>query len=124
MIHKSGLTIESHASAASAYLSGPLSLGLTARAISAFCALPTRVRALRVDLRAITVCDIDALLMLESLVVEWCRARRGVSRFTRPRVGGRDPFVAIPCAIRDAPDAPLGPERDVRVFSSPPTLIW
>jgi len=119
----SGLTIESHTRAASAYLSGPLSLGLTARAISAFCSLPACVRALRVDLRGITVCDVDALLMLESLVVEWCHQRRGVSRIARPRFGGRDPFVAIPCAIRDAPDAPLGPERDVRVFSSPPTLI-
>src|SRR5215218_770330 len=108
-------------SAASAYLTGPLSLGLTARAISAFCSLPTRVRALRVDLRAITVCDVDALLMLESLVVDWCRGRRGVSRFTRARIGGRDPFVSIPCAIRDAPDAELRPERDDRVVSATPS---
>ena len=120
----SGLTIESHASAASAYLSGRLSLGLTARAITAFCALPVHVRALRVDLRGITICDVDAMLMLESLLIEWCHERRGVSRLARPRIGARDAFVAVPCAIRDAPDAELRPERDDRVVSSPPSLVW
>ena len=124
MLLTSGLTIESHATAASAYLSGPLTLGLTARALTAFCSLPLRIRALRVDLRGITVCDVDALLMLESLVVEWCHERRGVSRIARPRAAGRDSFVAIPCGIRDAPDAQLGPERDDRVVSSPPSLVW
>lgn len=124
MISQSGLSIESHARAASAYLSGPLTLGLSARAITAFCNLPRRVRALRVDLRGITVCDVDAMLMLESLVVEWCRERRGVSRIARPRVGARDLFVAIPYEIRDAPGAQLGPERDDRVVSSPPSLVW
>jgi hypothetical protein len=124
VIPKSGLTIESHASAASAYLSGRLSLGLTARALTAFCALPVCVRALRVDLRGITVYDVDAMLMLESLVVEWCHQRRGVSRIARPRAGARDAFVALPCAIRDAPEAELRPERDDRVDSSTPSLAW
>jgi hypothetical protein len=124
VILKSGLTIESHASAASAYLSGRLSLGLTARAMTAFCSLPARIRALRVDLRSITVYDVDAMLMLESLVVEWCHERRGISRIARPRMVVRDAFVALPCANRDAPDAELRPERDDRVVSSTPSLVW
>jgi hypothetical protein len=124
VILQSRLSIEAHANAASAYLSGPLSLGLTARAITAFCSLPARVRALRVDLRGITVCDVDAMLMLESLIVEWCHERSGVSRITRPRIRARDAFVAYPCTIRDAPDAELRPERDDRVVSSPPHPFW
>ena len=124
MTLQSGLSIESHARAASAYLSGPLTLGLTARAITAFCGLPERVRALRVDLRGITVCDADAVRMLESLVGEWCYKRRGVSRIARPRAPARDLFVAISYEIRYAPDAELRPERDDRVLSSPPPLVW
>jgi hypothetical protein len=124
VVLQSRLSIESHARAASVYLSGPLTLALTARAMTVFCGLPMRIRTLRVDLRAITVCDFDAMLMLESLVVEWCHERRGVSRIARPRAGARDAFVALPCAIRDAPEAELRPERDDRVDSSTPSLAW
>lgn len=41
-----------------------------------------------------------------------------------PRLRARDAFVAIPCAVRDAPDAELRPERDDRVVSLPPYPVW
>lgn len=38
--------------------------------------------------------------------------RRGVNRIAYPQLRGRDGFVALPCAIRDAPGAGLRPDRD------------
>jgi hypothetical protein len=114
------LVVETHPSGATAYVSGPLSLAVAARTIAACCRLPSLVRAIAVDLHAVTVWDADALLLLESLLVEWAHERRGVHRITHPRTRPRDAFVAIPCAIRDAPDAQLRPSCDDRVFSTPP----
>ena len=124
MILKSQLAIEAHSSAATAYINGPLTVTIAARAIMACRLLPPSVRGIRVDLRSVSVCDADALAMLEALIVEWLAERRGVSRVVYPRLRGRDAFVAIPCAIRDAPDAELRPERDDRVVSVPPSLMW
>ena len=124
MILKSQLSIEAHSRAASVYVHGPLSAA-TAGRISLGCrTLPHDVRAVRVDLRAVTVSDADALTMLEALLIEWSADRRGQSRIAYPRHGGRDAFVAIPCAIRDASDAPLQRERDDRVVSSTPYPVW
>ena len=124
MILKSQLAIEAHSSAATAYINGPLTANIAARTIMACRLLPPSVRGIRVDLRSVSVCDVDALAMLEALIVEWRAERRGVSRVVYPRLRGRDAFVASPCAIRDAPDAELRPERDDRVVSVPPSLVW
>ena len=124
MILKSQVSIEAHASAATAYINGPLTANIAARTIMACRLLPPTIRGIRVDLRSLTVCDLDALTMLEALIVEWRAERRGVSRVVYPRLPGRDAFVAIPCTIRDAPDAELRPERDDRVVSMPPYPVW
>jgi hypothetical protein len=120
VILKSQLSIEAHACAAAAYLCGPLNASVAARTILACRALPPEVRAIRADLRGVTVCDVDALMMLEVLLLEWSSERGGVSRIVYPRLGARDAFVAIPCAIRDAPDAGLRPDRDDRVVLTRP----
>jgi ABC-type transporter Mla MlaB component len=124
VILKSRLSMEAHACGASAYVSGPLTASVAARAILACRALPPRVLALRVDLRGVSVCDADALTMLEVLLIEWRTERRGVTRIAYPPLRPRDAFVATPCGIRDAPDAELRPERDDRVVSTPPCPVW
>lgn len=124
MILKPQLSIESHTGAATAYVSGPLTASIAARVIRACNTLPPAVRGIRVDLRGLSVCDVDALVMLEVLLLEWSSERRGISRIVYPRLGARDAFVAIPCTIRDAPEAELRPERDDRVVSSTPYPIW
>jgi hypothetical protein len=116
--------MESHASAATAYVCGPLTSDIAARTILACRTLPPVVRRVRVDLRGVSVWDRDALVMLEVLLIEWSAERRGQSRITYPRFRARDAFVADPCAVRDAPDAELRPERDDRVVSPPPSLVW
>lgn len=120
----SQLAIETHASAATAYVSGRFSLAIAARAIAACCRLPRFVRAIRVDLRGVTAWDVDALAILESLLAEWARARDGMHRITHPEQRTRDAFVAVPCGIRDAPDAQLRRECDDRVVSQPPYPVW
>jgi hypothetical protein len=124
VILKAQLSIEAHPQAATAYLCGPLSPSIAARVILAARRLPPHVRRIRVDLRAVTICDLDALTMLEVLLIEWSSERRGMSRVVYPRRGSRDAFVAIPCTIRDAPDSELQPERDDRVVSSHPIPVW
>jgi len=116
--------MEAHARGATAYVCGPLDAGIAARAILACRTLPPDVRHVRVDLRGVTVCEVDALVMLEVLLLEWRSERRGVSRIVYPQLRARDAFVAIPCTIRDAPDAQLRPERDDRVVSTPPYPVW
>jgi len=78
------------------------------------------LKCVRVDLRGVTVCDVDALNMLEVLLLEWSSERRGVNRIVYPHLRARDAFVAISCAIRDAPESQLRPERDDRGASTPP----
>jgi len=124
VILKSQLSMEAHARGATAYVCGPLDAGIAARAILACRTLPPDVRHVRVDLRGVTVCEVDALVMLEVLLLEWRSERRGVSRIVYPQLRARDAFVAIPCTIRDAPDAQLRPERDDRVVSTPPYPVW
>jgi len=124
VILKSQLSIEAHENGATAYVCGPLDASVAARAILACRFLPPDVRAVRVDLRGVTVCDVDALVMLEVLLLDWSSERRGVSRIAYPRLSARDAFVAIPCTIRDAPDAELRPERDDRVVLSTPSPVW
>ena len=121
---KSQLSIEAHGFGAAAYVCGPLNASVAARTILACRSLPPQVRGVRVDLRGVTVCDMDALVMLEVLLLDWGSERRGVARIAYPRVPARDAFVAIPCAIRDAPDAQLRPERDDRVVLPPPSPVW
>jgi hypothetical protein len=120
VILKSRLSLEAHACAATAYVCGPLSASIAARTILACRALPPDVRGIRVDLRGVTVCDVDALMMLEVLLLEWSSERRGVNRIVYPRLRSRDAFVAIPSAIRDGPDASLRPDRDDRVVLTRP----
>ena len=124
MILKSQVSLEAHSHAATAYVNGPLTASTAARVILVCRTLPRGVRSVRVDLRGSCVCDMDALVMLEALLVEWSRERRGVSRVLYPRIRARDAFVAIPCTIRDAPEAQLRPERDDRVVATPPYPVW
>lgn len=120
MIVKSQVSVEAHASSATAYVAGPLTAGVVVRAVMACRALPPTVRSVRIDLRGVSTCDLDALVMLESYLIEWRVERRGVTRVVYPRLRVRDAFVAVPCTIRDAPDAALRPERDDRVVATPP----
>jgi len=124
VILKSQLSVEAHPSAATAYLKGPLTAGLVARAIMACRALPSSVRGVRVDLRGVSVANVHALAMLEAHILEWSAERRGVSRVVYPHPWARDAFVAVPCTIRDALDAELRPERDDRVVTTPPYPVW
>ena len=124
MILKTQLSMEAHGRAASAYLAGPLTAGVAARAILACRMLPAEIRTVRVDLRSVSVLHIDALAMLEALLAEWRAERRGITRITYPKVRGRDAFVAVPSAFRDRPDAELRPERDDRVVLTPPYPVW
>jgi ABC-type transporter Mla MlaB component len=121
---KSRISMESNARAATAYLSGPLTSAVAARTIFACRTLPAAVRGVRVDLRGVSVWDDEALVMLEVLLIEWSTERGGTSRIAYPPIRARDVFVAFPCAIRDAPDAELRPERDDRVVSPPPSPVW
>jgi hypothetical protein len=120
VILKTRLSIESHAFAATAYVTGNLTASVAASTIMACRTLPPTVRDVRIDLLGVLTCDMDALVMLESHMVEWSAERRGASLFRYPIRRARDAFVAIPCTIRDAPDAELRPERDDRVVSMPP----
>lgn len=124
VILRSQLDIERHETAATAYVSGPFTLAVAARTIAACGQLPRHVRAVRVDLRAVRAWDVDAIAMLESLLVEWAHERHGRHRITHPRPRARDAFVANPCTIRDALDAQLRPECDDRVVSTPPYPVW
>ena len=74
---KSQLSIETHPSAATAYVSGRLTASLAARAIMVCRALPPAIRGVRVDLRGVTIADVHALAMLEAHIVEWSAERRG-----------------------------------------------
>lgn len=112
--------MEAHACAATAYVCGPLNASVAARTILACRALPPDVRGVRIDLRGVTICDTDALNMMEVLLLEWSSERRGVNRIVYPQLRARDAFVAIPCAIRDAPDAGLRLDRDDRVVLTRP----
>src|SRR5687767_1048784 len=123
VIPRSQLVVEAPGSGAAAYVRGQFSLAAAARTIAACFRLPKDVRALHADLRAVAAWDIDAILMLESLPVEWSRERFGVHRIAHRRASPRDAFVAVPCAIRDAPDAQLRRECDDRVVSAPPSPI-
>ncbi len=69
-----------------AYVCGPLNASIAA-ARSSRVARSADVRGVRVDLRGVTVCDVDALMMLEVLLLEWSSERRGVSRIVYPHVG-------------------------------------
>ena len=71
--------MEAHACAATAYVCGPLNASVAARAILACRALPRRVRACSRRPARRTVCDVDALVMLEALLLEWSSERRGVT---------------------------------------------
>lgn len=77
MVSNSQLSIEAHPSAATAYVKGPLTASLAARAIMVCRALPAAIRGVRVDLRGVTIADVHALAMLEAHIVEWSTERRG-----------------------------------------------
>jgi hypothetical protein len=124
VILRSQVVVESNVVAATAYVTGPLTIPVAARAIMACRALPPGVRRVRVDVRAVTVCDSRALAMLDSYIADWRMERRGSAAVMGRKGGVRDAFVAIPCTIRDAPDAELRPERDDRVVSTPPYSVW
>ena len=124
MIVRSQVSVEAHAFSATAYVTGPLTAAVVVRAVMACRALPPAVRGVRIDLRGVTMCDLDALVMLESHIIEWRVERSGVARVEYPPLRVRDAFVAVPCTLRDAPDAELRPERDDRVVATPPYPVW
>ena len=82
MIVRSQVSVEAHASSATAYVMGPLTAAVVVRTVMACRALPPAVRGVRIDLRGVTMCDLDALVMLESHIIEW-RVERGGWRHPR-----------------------------------------
>ena len=82
----STIMVESHRSAATLYASGELTAEAVLRAIAEVEQLPNHVRALRVDLRAVSCADERTLRALEIALRDWRAARRGMSRVELPRV--------------------------------------
>ena len=77
--------LESHASGATLYLTGALSVAGARLALAAVQGLPDPVRALRVDLRGIRLFDPAALHLLAAQLRDFRRARGGVTRVKLPR---------------------------------------
>jgi len=124
VIVRSQVAIEAHAFAATAYVTGPLSASVVVRTVMACHALPSTIRGVRVDLRAVSICDLDALVMLEAHIVEWRAHRRGVTHVLYPPLRARESFIAIPSAIRDAPETGGRPEHDERGLSPASYPVW
>jgi ABC-type transporter Mla MlaB component len=80
MSSESTITLESHRSAAALYASGALTAEGVLRAMAQVAQLPSHVRALCVDLRAVRVIDDAGLRALDAALREWRAARRGMSR--------------------------------------------
>ncbi len=76
----SNMIIEAHGSAATLYASGDLTTAAVLRAVANVERLPSHVRALCVDLRAIRRTDSRALRTLDVFLRRWRGARRGLSR--------------------------------------------
>ena len=76
----SKMIIEAHGSAATLYASGDLTTAAVLQAVANVERLPSRVRALCVDLRAIRRTDSRALRTLDAFLRRWRGARGGVSR--------------------------------------------
>ena len=76
----SRMILEAHGSAATMYASGNLTTAIVRQAVADVERLPSHVRALCVDLRAIRRTDSRALRTLEAFLLRWRGARRGVSR--------------------------------------------
>ena len=86
--------IESHGSGATLYLTGALSLCGARRALDAVRALPSAVRALRIDMRGIRLFDPEALHLLAVELRDWRSARAGITRVKLP--GSRWPLYQMP----------------------------
>ena len=76
------LGVEAQPHAATLYLRGALSFAGTLRVARAIGALPDGTRALRIDLRALHVCDHGALRVVLAVAEAWTRRRRGMVHVT------------------------------------------
>ena len=77
---ESTVIIESHRSAATLYASGALTADDVLRALAHVEQLPSNVRALCVDLRAVRVIEDRALRTLGIALRNWHAVRQGISR--------------------------------------------
>ena len=80
MSDASNMIIEAHGSAATLYASGDLTTAVVLKALANVERLPSHVRALCVDLRAIRRTDSRAMRTLDAFLRRWRGARGGVSR--------------------------------------------
>ena len=84
MRSESMLSVESHRSAATMYLTGELTTAGVMRAIAQADQLPENVRALCLDLRGVRRADSYAMRVLEIGLRDWRSTRRGMSRVKLP----------------------------------------
>src|SRR5918992_3739782 len=84
MRSESTLSVESHRSAATLYLTGELTSAGVMRAIAEADRLPDNVRALCVDLRGVRNAESHAMRVLEIGLRDWRSSRRGMSRVQLP----------------------------------------
>jgi hypothetical protein len=80
------MILESHRSAATLYAAGELTSAGVRRAMVEVERLPRQVRALRVDLGAVSLMEWQAYRALEVALQHWRAARRGMSRVQPPRL--------------------------------------
>jgi len=78
-------TIESHCGAATLYLRGALSVTGALRALGACERLPSRVRTLRVDMRAVELFDPSTAAAVARALLEWRTRRQGLTGVDLPR---------------------------------------
>jgi ABC-type transporter Mla MlaB component len=74
------IIVESHRSAATLYASGALTTDGLLRALAQLEQLPSNVRALCVDLRAVRAIEDGAMRTLGVALINWRAVRRGMSR--------------------------------------------
>ena len=84
MPSESTLSVESHRSAATLYVTGELTTAGALQAIARADELPENVRALCVDLRGVRRADSHAMRALERGLRDWRASRRGMSRVKLP----------------------------------------
>ena len=71
------VSIESHCRASTLYIAGFLAPGVAERATELLSALPTTMRLVRVDLRAVVLIDPSAFVQLARALTRWRDACRG-----------------------------------------------
>lgn len=103
MSHESTVIVESHPSAATLYASGALTADAVLRVNVKVEQLPSHVRALCVDLRAVRTVDDRALRALHLALAVWRAARRGMSRVQLPERAVTSPVAfGLPHTPRSA----------------------